>query len=88
MTNKQLFALQAELMYKVAYESCLAGRRTTTADTSAVQTPSGKIRRGGSAADKSLRLEAACVCNYATFIFRQKGDSKKAKDLFADGIRR
>ena len=75
-------------MYKVSYENCVAGRRTTTADTPVVQTPNGKMRRGGGAVDKSLRLEAACVCNYATFVYRQRGDLKKAKDLFTDGMRR
>jgi hypothetical protein len=74
-------------MYKVAYETCVASRRpVSTADPSMVSTAGGRARRGST--DKSLRTEAACICNYATFMFRQRGNIKRAKELFVDGIRR
>ena len=33
-------------------------------------------------------VESAAICNYATFLFRQKKDSEQAKRLFVLGLRR
>jgi Tfp pilus assembly protein PilF len=35
-----------------------------------------------------LRLEPTAICNYATFIFKQRKDPEKAQALFTDGLER
>jgi Tfp pilus assembly protein PilF len=84
---------QAELMYKVAYDIC---KRFSSSNESRPILPNicnstenkGPMERSKKIGDKSLRIEAACLCNYATFIFRQRKDLQRAKELFVTGLRK
>ena len=76
---------QSELMYKVAYESCISLRKLR--EKHAIDLPDGAVMHNYTRS-KSARVEAAAICNYATFIHRVRKDVDRAKLLFVDGITR
>ena len=63
-------------MYKVSYELCTAYRKSSK------ETPKN-IKSN----TKNAKLEATIICNLATFIFRQRNNFHKAKEMFLEGIR-
>ena len=86
LKNDGKFA-QAELMYKVAYESCMSLRKLR--DKHEADLPAGVSRNSISAkGGRTLRVEAAVICNYAAFLYRVRKNVDRAKLLLFDGIER
>jgi tetratricopeptide (TPR) repeat protein len=72
---------QAEVMYKVAIQKSAeqAAQLNNSDGASKIQT---------SKLSSSSAVEASAICNYATFVYKQRKDNERALNLFEAGIRR
>ena len=70
---------QAEVMYKVAIQK---------ASEKAAQQAAGTNPNLPSKPSPATTIEASAICNYATFVYKQRKDPDRALNLFEAGMRR
>jgi tetratricopeptide (TPR) repeat protein len=73
---------QAEIMYQVACKNSKNSKEKVEKTDKDGDNGGG----GGGGDDKNYQLEPSALCNYATFIYRQRKNVNKAKVMFVDAL--
>ena len=86
---KLQFVGKAELMYKVAMDVSIRNAEKETEQKPKPNLELEMKQKSGKKTDSTTaRAEAAAICNYATFLYRQRKNAVQARDLFVRGLRK